>query len=94
MKQSFIIDVRSPQEFASGHLDGAVNIPLEQIQQGIDLLEGLEKTSQIMVYCRSGARSAVARSILLQQGYDQVINGGSITTLQMNFKSAANTPNV
>ena len=60
MNPSFIIDVRSPQEFAAGHLVGAVNIPYDQILSRIDSLEGLEKSSELLLYCLSGARSAVA----------------------------------
>jgi len=86
MNPAIIIDVRSPQEFEIGHLKGAVNVPLDQIQQKLDAIEGLEKSSEILVYCRSGARSAVACSILAQQGFRRVLNGGSMATLLMNFE--------
>ena len=86
MNPDLIIDVRSPQEFATGHLKGALNIPLDQIQQKIDSLEGLEKSSEVLVYCLSGARSAAACSILAQRGFKRVLNGGSMTTLLMNFE--------
>lgn len=86
MNPSFIIDVRSPQEFAAGHLVGAVNIPYEQILHRIDSLEGLEKSSELLLYCLSGARSAVACSLLAQHGYTRALNGGSMSTLLMNFK--------
>lgn len=86
MNPAHIIDVRSPQEFAAGHLKGALNIPLDQIQQKIDSVEGLEKSSEVLVYCLSGARSAAACSILAQQGFKRVLNGGSMATLLMNFE--------
>ena len=86
MNPSFIIDVRSPQEFAAGHLVGAVNIPYEQILHRIDSLEGLEKSSELLLYCLSGARSAAACSLLAQHGYTRALNGGSMSTLLMNFK--------
>ena len=88
MNPSVIIDVRSPQEFERGHLDGAVNIPVDQLQQTIGSIEGLERSSEILVYCQSGMRSAVACSILAQQGFGRVSNGGSMATLLMNFKGA------
>ena len=46
-----IIDVRSPLEYANGHLKGAVNIPYDRIEQAIDSIAGLEKTSSILLYC-------------------------------------------
>lgn len=89
MNPAHIIDVRSPQEFAAGHLKGALNIPLDQIQQRPEAVDGLEKSSEVLVYCRSGARSAVACSILAQQGFKRVLNGGSMATLLMNFEGTA-----
>ena len=88
MNPPLIIDVRSPQEFAAGHLEGAVNIPYDQILQRIDSIEGLEKSSELLLYCQSGARSAVACSLLAQQGFKCVMNGGSLRTLLMNYKGA------
>ena len=89
MSPAVIIDVRSPQEFAAGHLKGALNIPLDQIQQKPDVIADLEKSSEVLVYCKSGARSAVACSILAQQGFKRVLNGGSMATLLMNFEGTA-----
>lgn len=88
MNPAVIIDVRSPQEFAAGHLEGAINIPYDQIQQRIGSIEGLEKTSELLLYCQSGARSAVACSLLGQLGFKRAVNGGSLRTLLMNFKGA------
>lgn len=86
MNPAVIIDVRSPQEFATGHLEGAINIPYDQIQQRIESIDGLEKTSELLLYCQSGARSAVACSILAQLGFKRAVNGGALRTLLMNFK--------
>ena len=86
MTPTAIIDVRSPQEFAAGHLEGAVNIPYDQILQRIDSIEGVEKSSELLLYCQSGARSAIACSLLVQQGFERVMNGGAFRTLLMNFK--------
>lgn len=89
MNQNVIIDVRSPQEFANGHLEGAHNIPLDQLPQMINSIEGLTKSSEILLYCQSGMRSAVACSILAQMGFEHARNGGSIATLLMNYKGTA-----
>ncbi|MBX6380865.1 MAG: rhodanese-like domain-containing protein [Thermoflavifilum aggregans] len=69
-----ILDVRTPQEFKSGHIPGAINIPVQQLQQQ---LHRLKKDKVIITCCASGARSAMARSILKQAGFAEVYNGGS-----------------
>lgn len=89
MNQTHIIDVRSPQEFAAGHVRDAVNIPLDQISQSIGAVSGLEKNSEILVYCHSGMRSAVACSILAQMGFAHVANGGSMAAVMMKLQGAA-----
>ncbi|MTI32951.1 rhodanese-like domain-containing protein [Xanthovirga aplysinae] len=69
-----IIDVRSSEEFNRGHLNGSFNIPLESLQ---NKLEKIEKYKQpIITCCRSGARSAIAASILKKADIE-VYNGGS-----------------
>ena len=83
-----IIDVRSPLEYANGHLKGAVNIPYDRIEQAIDSIAGLEKTSSILLYCQSGARSAFACQVLAQRGFTLAINGGAMATLLLNFERA------
>lgn len=85
---AFIIDVRSPLEFAAGHVKGAINIPLDRIEQAIDSVEGLEKTSTILLYCLSGARSGFACQILAQRGFKQAKNGGALATLLLNYERA------
>lgn len=87
MHNPTLIDVRSPNEFARGHLAGAVNLPLDQLVQGIDTLEAIGKSSALVIYCQSGARSAMACSYLAQQGYTQVVNGGAMMDLLMQIKS-------
>jgi phage shock protein E len=69
-----IIDVREAFEFASGHVSGAINIPLGQLQNS-NRLADTSKDSNIVVYCRTGSRSAVAQNILQQQGFNNVVNG-------------------
>ena len=69
-----IIDVRSKAEFATGHVKGSINIPLEQIGSNT---EKLKSYAQIITCCRSGNRSGMAKRTLESKGFKNVINGGS-----------------
>ncbi len=70
-----IIDVRTPEEFVSGHVESAINIEW----QDITLVENItNKDNQIFLYCRSGNRSQKATDILIDIGYKDVINLGSV----------------
>jgi phage shock protein E len=71
---AFLVDVRSPEEFSSGSVTGAVNIPLDNIQQLMGKFKGKKN---IVVFCRSGNRSSMAKTILSQNGYQNVVDGGS-----------------
>ncbi|MBP5313559.1 MAG: rhodanese-like domain-containing protein [Eggerthellaceae bacterium] len=72
-----IIDVRRPDEYASGHIPGAINIPNETIND--DIVEDLPDMDKIMlVYCRSGARSAEASQKFVEIGYSRVFDFGGI----------------
>ena len=77
-ENAFIVDVRSPQEFASGHYEGAMNIPVNEIEQYLSEFEGHD---QIVVYCQSGARSGNAKNILEREGFTNVINGINLSHL-------------
>ncbi len=68
-----IIDVREPYEYAVGHAEEAVNIPLSQLQTH-PILNTLPKDTVIIAYCRSGARSASATYELQQLGFQNVTN--------------------
>jgi rhodanese-related sulfurtransferase len=92
-KAPFIVDVRTPPEFAAGHYPGAVNIPLNEIFERLG--EFGHKDRKIIVYCRSGSRSAFAKRILEQSKFSNVTNGGSLvnmmaTTSKLSPKTAAN----
>lgn len=76
---AFLVDVRSPGEFASGSVRGAVNIPLERIARELPRFRG---KSHIVVFCRSGNRSGQAMRILEQNGIRDVINGGTWQNVQ------------
>lgn len=77
---SYIIDVRTPEEFKQGHIKGALNIPLDQIQ----LIEKKIKdhSAPLYLYCASGARSSNATRYLQSQGYESVTNMGGISSWQ------------
>ena len=87
IKPAAIIDVRTPQEFAAGHIDGAINIPYEQISQGIQSIKGLKKGSPVLVYCRSGRRSGIAKSTLEQLGFKQILDAGGMEAASQNLKT-------
>lgn len=80
-----VIDVRSPMEFATGHLDGARCVPVDTLEQRIDALPGLTKQSRILLYCASGGRSALAAEMLESMGYQHVVDGGGIGSAQREF---------
>jgi phage shock protein E len=71
---AFLVDVREPGEFAGGTAIGAVNIPLGSVATQLAKFKGKEK---IIVFCRSGNRSGQAKNILEQNGFKNVVNGGT-----------------
>jgi rhodanese-related sulfurtransferase len=71
---AFLVDVRTPGEFAEGHVKGSVNIPLDKVQTQ---LAKFKNKKNIIVFCHSGARSGQAKNILQQNGFTNVINGGT-----------------
>ena len=71
---AFLVDVRTPGEFAEGHVVGSVNIPLDKVTME---LEKFKNKKNIIVFCRSGNRSGQAKTILEQQGIVNVTNGGT-----------------
>ena len=71
---AFLVDVRSSGEFAQGHVKGSVNIPLDRIPSQ---LAKLKNRKNIIVFCRSGNRSSQAKLFLEQNGFANVINGGT-----------------
>lgn len=73
---ALIIDVRSPVEFSSGHLQHAVNMPLAQIETLVERQVN-DKNQVLLLHCQSGARSGVAKKKLAALGYTRVFNLGS-----------------
>lgn len=62
-----LLDVRTPGEYAAGHLDGALNIPVQQLGSRID---EVSHDAPVVVYCQSGGRSASAARFLSSSGYE------------------------
>jgi phage shock protein E len=77
-----IVDVRTPGEFAQGHIKGSVNIPLDMIRSRVSELK--KKNKPVITCCRSGARSGSAKSILTEAGIE-CYNGGAWDSLQNNL---------
>lgn len=66
-----VLDVRSPAEFADGHIPGAVLIPHDQIEQQLATLESA-RDRDIVLYCRSGRRSLLAENVLRDHGFTRL----------------------
>ena len=71
-----LLDVRTPQEYREGHIPGSQNMPLQQLDKVEEVTEN--KDTVLYVYCRSGARSRQAVSLLKHVGYTNVHNIGGI----------------
>ncbi|ADV88497.1 rhodanese-like domain-containing protein [Vibrio vulnificus] len=72
---ALVVDVRTPAEFQQKHIEGAVNIPLNELAKGFSKID---KSQPIVLYCRSGNRSGQAYDFLSQSGYTLLLNGGGI----------------
>ena len=76
-----LLDVRTPEEFSTGHIPGAICIPNESIgKQEITVLPN--KKQRIYIYCRSGSRSKQAADKLLDMGYTNLVEAGGIMDWQ------------
>jgi phage shock protein E len=71
-----LVDVRTPDEFMAGHIPGAVNIPLQELEHRLRELE--PKGQPVVVYCRSGSRSGSAARLLESAGYRAVFDLGPL----------------
>jgi phage shock protein E len=77
---ALIIDVRTHEEYASGHITGAINIPHTVIRENLDKI-GDDKSQSIVVYCGKGGRAATAKMVLEEEGYTNVWNLGGYRNL-------------
>ena len=75
--EAVILDVRTPQEFAAGHLDGAINIDVEAADFA-SRVSGLDESAETLVYCRTGNRSGVATDEMADLGFTDLsdLQGG------------------
>ncbi|HEX6248622.1 MAG TPA: rhodanese-like domain-containing protein [Nocardioidaceae bacterium] len=76
-----VIDVRTPAEFAAGHVEGAENIDVTASTFEEEVAE-LDKDEEYVVYCQSGNRSADAADAMAELGFTEVVDGGGIVSLQ------------
>lgn len=72
-KAPFILDVRTPNEFAEGHVPGAVNVAHSDLGGRLAMLPE-DKSAEIVVHCESGRRASVAEKVLLEAGYTNVFD--------------------
>lgn len=86
-----VIDVRKPTEFTEEHVEGAENLPLDNIN---DHMAEIQRNKPVYVHCAGGYRSMVANSILKARGFDNVINveGGIAAIKKTNVSVVADTP--
>jgi phage shock protein E len=73
---AMLVDVRSPEEFSGGHIEGAVSIPIQELSGRVDELG--TKSGEIVLYCQSGSRSAMAKRLLERNGFTNVHDLGGI----------------
>lgn len=79
---AFLVDVRSPEEYESGHIEGAVNIPHDQVESRTGEF-GKDLHRDIVLYCGSGRRANFAADVLRKQGYTSVFNAGGYDELKL-----------
>ena len=82
---ALVLDVRSTNEFEEAHIEGAINIPHNQIANRISEISG-SKDQSIVVYCRSGRRAGIAEQALQAAGYTKVLNAGGYAGLKRALK--------
>lgn len=86
---ALILDVRSPAEFSTGHLPGALNIAHTQLRERLDEVRAAAAGRPVRVLCASGVRSAIAHRILAQSGFDSASLSGGMSSLRSVLGDAA-----
>jgi phage shock protein E len=84
---AMIIDVRSAEEFRSGHLPGAINIPVNELEPQIPARVPNQQTV-LLLHCQSGVRSGMGKRVLTKLGYSKVFNLGSYTRAEKILRAA------
>ncbi|USE35600.1 rhodanese-like domain-containing protein [Endozoicomonas sp. SCSIO W0465] len=77
---ALLVDVRTPAEYSAGHLTGAINIPFQDIVEGL-AQRNIPRETDIVLYCRSGSRSGKAQKALVNVGYQRALNAGGYEQL-------------
>ena len=77
VEKGLLLDVRSVEEFASGHLQGAVNIPVQDLARRLGEVGG--KTRPVVVYCAAGPRATQAARILTEAGHTRIVDLGGMS---------------
>lgn len=80
------IDVRIPEQYQAEHLDGAINIPLKQLKEEI-AAQVRNKDDAVHLYCNSGRQSGLAKQMLLNMGYINVMNEGGINSVKQRLNT-------
>ena len=75
---ALIVDVRTPQEYKDGHIEGSLNVPLDEIGKA---MLWLQKDVPTVLVCASGSRSGQAVQILKANGFEKIYNGGAWDSL-------------
>lgn len=71
-----LLDVRTEEEFITGHIPNSLLIPLDELKERLEELK--DKNAKILVYCKSGRRSALACEILMHEGYNNIYDLGGV----------------
>ncbi len=79
-ENAVLLDVRTESEFASGYIPGAINVPLQEIEEVTDYVPN--KNTPVYVYCRSGVRSEQAAGAMRYMGYGDIVDIGGILSYQ------------
>ena len=81
----YLIDVRDEAEYGQGHIEGALNISLNEIQSRSQQLLNIPKDAGIILYCASGNRAGMAQTSLKSMGYTNVVNGVNQTQVLATY---------
>ena len=84
---AILVDVRSESEFSSGALEGADNYPVQGLPESL-IDAGITLDDDIIVYCRSGRRSAQAKAVLQAAGFKLVLDGGGMSALEAQISAS------
>jgi phage shock protein E len=79
------VDVREPEEFAMGHVVDALNIPSYSLINGAPELNDVPKDAELVLYCRTGARSESAKPYFVKLGFTNVSNGINANTIRSRY---------